>query len=102
MAKIHVIPLAGEGVARRAMTPRLRSQLNYFMTPPGAPGVPEPGESEYWFDEESVGRWLDDGVFSLVSPLDTAHMTEVELSEEQEEFLTWLRSGDVRHVRVVG
>ena len=41
-------------------------------------------------------------MFYLVSPLDTANMTEVELSEEQEDFLNWLKSSDVRHVRVVG
>ena len=34
--------------------------------------------------------------------IDTANMTEVELSEEQEDFLNWLKTSDVRHVRVVG
>ena len=30
------------------------------------------------------------GVFYLVSPLDTANMTEVEITEEQESLLGWL------------
>jgi hypothetical protein len=94
------IPLDREGIAPRPVSPRLRSQLNYFMAAPGSPGVPELGAGEYWFDPASVAGWLDDGVIELVSPLDTANMTEVELSEEQEDFLTWLRDNDVRHVRV--
>ena len=100
MSKILVVPLDRGGVPPRAITLRLRSQLNYFVTSPGTPGVPDLGEGEYWFDEESVARLLDDGVFYLVSPLDTANMTEVELTEEQEEFLGWLKAGGVRNVRV--
>ena len=42
---------------------------------------------------EEVTKWLDDGVFYLVSPLDSANTTEVELTEEQEEFLNWLQKG---------
>ena len=37
----------------------------------------------------------------LVSPLDTANMTEVELTEEQETVLGWLDRNQVQHVRVV-
>jgi hypothetical protein len=102
MAKVLVTALDREGVPPKEVSPRLRSQLNYFMTAPGAPGVPPLGESEYWFDPDDVGRWLDDGVFHLVSPLDTANRTEVELTEEQEDFLGWLRANQVRHVRVSG
>jgi len=42
-----------------------------------------------------------EGVFLLVSPLDTDNMTEVELSEEQEALLSWLDRNNVQHVRVV-
>ena len=63
-------------------------------------GTPSLGEDEYWFDPSEVSRWLDDGVFYLVSPLDTANMTEVELTEEQEEFLGWLNAKGVAHVRI--
>ncbi len=100
MSQILVIPLDREGVAPRPISPRFRSQLIYFIGSPSAPAAPALSEGEFWFDRDEVDRWLDDGVFYLVSPLDTANMTEVELSEEQEDFLTWLKSSDVRHVRV--
>jgi hypothetical protein len=102
MAKILAVPLDRTGVSPRELSARLRSQLIYFMSPPGVEGVPPLGEHEYWFARQDVERWLGDGVFYLVSPLDTANQTEVELTEEQEEFLSWLVAEDVCHVRVEG
>jgi hypothetical protein len=81
---------------------RLRSQLVYFMTTADSLGVPPLGESEYWIARDDVTRWLAEGVFHLVSPLDTENMTEVELTEEQEVLLTWLDRNQIQHVRVVG
>ena len=49
---------------------------------------------------EEVRKWLDDGVFYLVSPLDSANMTEVELTEEQEITLNWLDKNKIEHVRL--
>jgi hypothetical protein len=80
---------------------RLRSQLVYFMTPPDTPGVPPLGDDEYWIARGDVTRWLMEGLFLLVSPLDTQNMTEVELSEEQEKLLNWLDRYKVEHVHVV-
>jgi hypothetical protein len=80
---------------------RLRSQLVYFMTDATAAGVPPLGENEYWFTRQEVAKWLEEGVFYLVSPLDTANMTEVELTEEQEGLLGWLDRNQIQHVRVV-
>ena len=94
-------PLDHPEVAPRPISGRLRSQLVYFMSPPDAPGVPPLGEHEYWFAEAEVAHWLDEGVFHLVSPLDTANMTEVELTEEQEALLDWLKAHRVQHVRLV-
>jgi hypothetical protein len=96
-----LIPLDPPGIAPFAISPRLRTQLNYFASPAGAPGVPPLAPGEFWFDSGDVDRWITDGVFYLVSPLDTAHMTEVELTEEQEALLNWLKSKVVRHVRAV-
>jgi len=96
----ELIPLDRPEVGPRAISDRLRSQLVYFMSSPGSPGVPELGENEYWFAPAEVEKWLDEGVFYLVSPLDTANMTEVEISEEQEALLGWLSSKKVSHVRV--
>jgi hypothetical protein len=101
MPPIALVAVDRPEVAPLRISHRLRSQLVYFMTPAGAPGVPALGEHEYWIAEDDRTRWLEEGVFYLVSPLDTANMTEVELSEEQEAFLLWLRANDVRHVRVV-
>ena len=100
MATCKAVPLDRPGVAPRAISPRLRSQLVYFTSPAGAEGAPALGENEYWFATADVARWLVDGVFHLVSPLDTANMTEVELTEEQESLLQWLQDERVRHVRV--
>ncbi len=88
------------GLAPRPISPRLRSQLVYFASAADAEGVPPLGDGEYWFRPDEVDRWVDEGVFYLVSPLDTANMTEVEISEEQESLLLWLRDQRVSHVRV--
>ena len=101
MADCMLVPLDRPEVAPRPISARLRTQLVYFMSPAGAPGVPELGEDEYWIAAADVARWLDEGVFYLVSPLDTANMTEVELTEEQETLMAWLKTKGVRHVRVV-
>ncbi len=100
MSTIQAVPLDRPGVPPRGISPRLRTQLTYFMSPLGSPGVPTLGEHEYWFSRDDVARWVDEGVFYLVSPLDTANQTEVELSEEQESFLPWLLDHGVQHARV--
>jgi hypothetical protein len=100
MARLALVPVDRPEVAPLPISPRLRSQLVYFVSPAGAPGVPPLGQDEYWFDAAEVDRCLDEGVISLVSPLDTAHKTEVELSEEQEGLLSWLKAHGVRHARV--
>ena len=98
----RLVPLDRPEVPPRAISPRLRSQLVYFGSPAGAPGVPPLGEGELFFAAAEVQTWLQEGVVWLVSPLDTAHKTEVELTEEQEALLEWLRETGVQHVRVEG
>jgi len=100
VAKIRAVPVDRTEVPPRELSPRLRSQLVYFMGSPPKPDGPTLGESEYWFDPKEVETWLDEGVFYLVSPLDTANQTEVEISEEQEDFLGWLKRSGVAHVRI--
>jgi hypothetical protein len=39
-------------------------------------------------------------VLTLVSPLDAAHAAEVEITEEQERFVHWLRDHAIDRVRV--
>src|SRR4051794_11127660 len=99
---VLLVPIDRPEVVPRRVSPRLRTQLVYFMSAPGEPGVPALAEDEYWFAAADVARWVDEGVFYLVSPLDTANMTEVEISEEQETLLQWLKDENVQHVRIVG
>jgi hypothetical protein len=94
-------PLDRPETPPRPISARMRGQLVYFTAAAGSAGVPPLGEDEYFFDSAEVQRWLDDGVFHLVSPLDTDKMTEVELSEEQESLLQWLHDTGVRHVRAI-
>ena len=63
--------------------------------------MPALGENEFWFARDEVAKWLDEGVFYLVSPLDSANMTEVEITEEQEAMLFWLNRNQIQHVRAV-
>jgi hypothetical protein len=97
----RLVPVDRPEVAPMTISARLRGQLVYFMTPPGTSGIPELPDGEYWLARDEVARWLDEGVFYLVSPLDSANATEVELTEEQESLLNWLLKNEVQHVRVV-
>lgn len=101
MSGAKLVPLDQTAVAPLLISGRLRSQLVYFLSPEGTPGVPHLQEAEFFFARDNVERWLDEGVMYLVSPLDTANHTEVELSEEQEAFLNWLSGNGVQHVRAV-
>jgi hypothetical protein len=102
MPEPRLVPVDRPDVAPLTISARLRGQLVYFMTPAGTPGIPALQEDEFWIAREDVARWLDEGVFHLVSPLDTANSTEVELTEEQESLLNWLQENGIQHVRVVG
>jgi len=88
MARPKLIPLDRPELEPFPMSERLRSQLVYFQAATDAPDRPALGEGEYWFDRDEVAKWLDDGV------------TEVELSEEQEDLLGWLHKNEVRRAKV--
>lgn len=80
------------------MPKRFRHEITYFMSVnPGESGLPE---GEYRVSLEDARRWLDDQVFELISPLDSEHPTEIELSEEQEAWLEWMVANQVEHVRL--
>ena len=100
MAGPLLVPLDRPNVAPLSISPRLRAQLVYFSVIDGTEGVPKLGEGEFFFLKSEVQCWLEDGAISLVSPLDTANKTEVELEEEQESLLNWLEKNNVWHVRV--
>jgi hypothetical protein len=100
MSKLTLVAVDRSGVAPLPISTRLRSQVVYFMTPAGSPGVPQLGENEYWIAAADVAKWLSDGVLLLVSPLDSENFTEVELSDEQEAMIEWLARNQVQHVRI--
>ena len=82
------------------MPDRFRHEVSYFMSIPGQGDVPVMAAGEYWIRRDDVSAWLDEGVLRIVSPLDSEHRTEMELSEEQEAWLEWMRENDVQHVRL--
>jgi hypothetical protein len=101
MSQIKLVAVDRPEASALPISTRLRSQLVYFMTSTGTPGVPSLGENEFWFARDEIAKWLDEGVFYLVSPLDSANMTEVEITEEQEVMLFWLSRNQIQHVRAV-
>lgn len=84
-----------------AMSDRFRHEITYFMSLPDEPGVPKLPPGEYWVTAARTRALLDDGIFTLVSPLDSAHPAEIELSEEQETWLEWMAANNVQHIRLV-
>jgi hypothetical protein len=83
------------------MPDRFRTDIAYFMSSPDQADAPKLVEGEYWINPADVERWLQDGVIELVSPLDSLARTEVELTEEQEEWLRWLEKHKIKHIRLV-
>ncbi|MCI0361813.1 MAG: hypothetical protein L0211_25280 [Planctomycetaceae bacterium] len=80
---------------------RFRTEIVYFMTPPGVRGAPaDLADGEYWIDAADARRWLDEQVVYVVSPLDAENQAEIELTEYHEAFLEWLLAGNVRRVRL--
>ena len=92
----RLVAVEPSGVASWPVSARLRGQIVYFAVP----GGPEASPEDFRFDREEVARVLDEGVIYLVSPLDTANMTEVEITEEQEEMLQWLKDHGVSRARL--
>ena len=82
------------------MPDRFRTEVAYFMTPAGEPGVPALGPREYWVRTEDARQWLEDFVVYVVSPLDAAAKAELELTEAQEAWLEWMVENRVQHIRL--
>lgn len=82
------------------MPARFKHDIAYFMTPPGEHGVGPLPEGHYWVRLNDARRWLDEGVLSLVSPLDSEHQAEAEITDEQEAWLEWMVANKVEHVRL--
>ena len=99
---MQVVAVDKPNVPPCEMPARFQRDVAYFMTPAGERGVVKLPAGEYWIDPDDAKRWLADGVLSLVSPLDSEHQAEVEISEDQERWLEWLLEHQVSHIRLVG
>ncbi len=97
---VRVVALERADLPTLAMPDRFRHEVAYFMSIPTAGEGPVLGAGEYWIRREDALQWLEEGVFRIVSPLDSANQTEVELSEEQEEWLEWMVQGGVEQIRL--
>ncbi|MES1213734.1 MAG: hypothetical protein ABUL64_04030 [Singulisphaera sp.] len=85
-----------------SMPERFRHEVAYFIDVSGsAEGRPVPQAGEYWLDLAQAQSWYDEGAILLVSPLDSENRTEVEISEEQEDWLAWVLANRVSHIRLV-
>ena len=83
-----------------AMPERFRHEVAYFMDVPADQGGERALPGEYSIDLVQAQAWFDEGVILLVSPLDSENRTEVELSEEQENWLEWLLANQVSRIRL--
>jgi len=99
---IQLIPTDQTDIAPLKMSDRFRKEIVYFMSLPDGADAPKLGKDEYWIRLEDSVRWLDDGGFTLVSPLDAESVAEIELSEEQETWLEWMVKNKISTVKVVG
>jgi len=98
---VRVIPLDGSSPKPLTMPDRFRHDVTYFATPAGVGSAPELlGEREYWINPSEAQQFAEDGVITIVSPLDSDSRTELELTEEQEVFVNWLVEHQISHVRL--
>jgi len=83
------------------MPVRFRHDVTYFATPPGVQDAPATlPERDYWIRADDARRILDDGVITIVSPLDSGSRTEIEITEEQEQWLQWMVDYEVQLIRL--
>jgi hypothetical protein len=78
----------------------LRNQLNYFVITKSHEDEKRLAPNEFEIDLLDVARWAERGAIRMVSPLDSSHFAEVELSFEQLDFLDWLLAGQIQRLRV--
>ncbi len=97
---ISVIAVDRPDLPPFAMPDRFRTEVAYFMSLPCGEETDLPA-GEYRIHAADITTWLDDGVFRLVSPLDSGSQAEIELSEEQEAWLEWMAANQVERIRVV-
>jgi hypothetical protein len=99
---MHVHAVDQPQVPPLTVPDRFRTEIVFFMTPPGERGAPATlPDGDYWIDLDEARVWLDEFVVRIVSPLDAQSQAEIELTEYHEAFLQWLLAHGVRHVRLM-
>lgn len=78
----------------------LRNQLNYFVATQSPEDEARLAPNEFEVELLDVARWAENGTIRMVSPLDSNHFAEVELSFEQLDFLDWLLAGQIKRFRI--
>lgn len=97
---MKVIPLDRPHVVPYLMPPRFKTEIAFFMTCAGDPGVPPLGPDEYFVRLDDARRFLDELAITIVSPLSQERKTEIELSDEHEAWLKWMVEHEIQHVRL--
>ncbi len=97
MAKYLVYAVDKPNLKPYEISRTLRGQLHYFTE-----GEIRDREkpNDYFFPLERTSELLDEGVFYITSPLDDQNQAEIEITEEQEDFLEWLVSNRIERVHV--
>ena len=98
---VKIYPVGREDVAPLEAPERFAMEIVYFMTPQDAKSEHPTGPGEYWIDRKDVARWLEDGCFRIVSPLDAQVQAEIELTEFQDQWLEWMQQHQIERVRLV-
>lgn len=97
---MRVIAVDHPEIPPYTMPARFKTDVAYFMTPGGEPGVPALGANEYFVRLDDARKWLDELVVEVISPLAAEAKAELELTDEQEGWLAWLVEHEIQHVRL--
>ena len=98
---MKIIAVDRPELAPLEMPARFRTEIVYFMTPPGMKCAPaDLATNEYWIDLAEARKWLEELVVYVVSPLDANNQAEIEPTEDHERWLQWLVDNGVQRVRV--
>ncbi len=96
-----VVAVGKSGLPPFTMPDRFRHDVTYFSTPAGTGTAPPTlASGEFWVDMGEAQTILEDGVITIVSPLDSQSRTELEITEDQERWLEWMLKHQVQHVQL--
>lgn len=88
-------------IAPLRMPDRFKHDVTYFATHASDLGRAPLPSGEYYIQLPEARTLLEDGVVRIVSPLDSTNRTEIEISEEQEVWLTWIVKHSIEHIRLL-